>query len=101
MSTLDSTSIKDVVITDFKDESGGVLKMNKESVKSLWKDSMKQEINSIDSLQTSIPHIYIEFIPKDYKFIPVRFVFDVKYNQRRKARLVALGHLTNLSTSKI
>ena len=63
MSTLDSTSIKDVVITDFKDESGGDLKMNKESIKSLWKESMKQEINSIDSLQTSIPHIYVEFIP--------------------------------------
>ncbi len=32
--------------------------------------------------------------PKDYKKIPVLFVFDVKFDLRRKARLVAGGHLT-------
>ena len=32
--------------------------------------------------------------PSDYKRIPVHFVFDVKYDLRRKARLVAGGHLT-------
>ena len=32
--------------------------------------------------------------PKDHKSISVHFVFDVKFDLRRKARLVAGGHLT-------
>src|SRR3954470_4725611 len=34
---------------------------------------------------------------KDHKRIPIHFVFDVKYDLRRKARLVAGGHLTKLT----
>ena len=48
-----------------------------------------------------IKHDSLETIPKDYKFIPVHYVFDVKYDGRRKARLVAGGHSTSPDTSEI
>ena len=32
--------------------------------------------------------------PYRYKRVPVDFIFDVKFNLKRKARLVAGGHLT-------
>ncbi len=35
------------------------------------------------------------FIPIGFKLIRVHFVFDVKFYLRRKARLVAGGHLTD------
>ena len=43
----------------------------------------------------------LETISKDYKFIPVHYAFGVKCDGRRKARLVAGGHLTNPDTSEI
>jgi len=33
--------------------------------------------------------------PDDYKEIPLRMIFDVKMDFTRKARLVAVGHLTD------
>ena len=33
--------------------------------------------------------------PLGYKRVPVHLVFDVKYDLRRKSRLVARGHLTD------
>ena len=42
-----------------------------------------------------------ENIRNDFKFIPVHFVINVKYDGRRKARLVVGGYLTNPDTSEI
>ena len=39
--------------------------------------------------------------PQDYKKIRARFVFDVKYDSRHKARLVDDGHLTGVPLSSI
>ncbi len=36
-----------------------------------------------------------EKIPEGYKKIPYNLVFDVKFDSRRKARLVAGGHRTD------
>ena len=42
-----------------------------------------------------------ENIPNDFRCIPVQFVFNLKYDGRRKARVVTGGHLTNPDTSEI
>ena len=62
---------------------------------------MKREIKDIGALNTFILHDNKESIPKDYKFTPVHFVFDVKYNGRRRARLVDRGRLINPYMSEI
>ena len=61
----------------------------------LWEKVIRKEIKEIDSLNTSIIQELKENIPNDLKFIPVHLVLDVKYYGRRKARLVAVGHLTH------
>ena len=50
---------------------------------------MNKEIDKIDTLNTFIHHDNEESTPKDYKFILSLFEFDVKYDGKRKARLVA------------
>ena len=39
--------------------------------------------------------------PKDHKKIHVHFVFDVKYDSRHKARLVADGNLNDVPLSSV
>ena len=68
--------------------------MNKGSQNNPWKEAIVGEINDVGDLNIVIPHDNKESIPKDYKFIPVHFVFDLKYDGRRRARLVTEGHLT-------
>ena len=62
---------------------------------------MEREIKDIGGFNTFIPNDNKESISKDYKFIPVHFVIDIKYNGRRKERLVDGDYLTNLDTSAI
>ena len=40
-------------------------------------------------------------LPEGYTYIPIHFVFDVKVNDRHKARLCAGGDHTNPDTSEI
>ena len=42
-----------------------------------------------------------EQIPEGYKFIPYHCIYDVKFDGRRKCRLVAGGHMTDPSTEEI
>ena len=60
----------------------------------LWKDAIDKELHSIDAFKTF--HILEEGeeIPEGYVKIPHHFVFDCKFDGRRKARLVARGHKT-------
>ena len=39
--------------------------------------------------------------PEGYKKIRVHFIYDVKYDGRHRARLVADGHLTDLPTESV
>jgi len=61
----------------------------------LWKEAVQREIDSIQEYQT------FEFLPpgsdapSGYKLAPLKMVFDVKSNLRRKARLVVGGHKVN------
>ena len=61
----------------------------------LWTEAVLKEVNDISEHQTFKEYNDRNDIPKSYKYIPLHFVFDVKFDGRRKARLVAGGHLTN------
>jgi hypothetical protein len=55
---------------------------------------MKTELKQITDYQTFIVLDSGEDIPTDYQKIPYHMVFDVKYDLRHKARLVAGGYWT-------
>ena len=39
--------------------------------------------------------------PKDYKKIRVHLIYDVKHDGRHKARLVSVGHLTEIDVDSV
>ena len=61
---------------------------------------MEGGINCIDSPKTFIYHDNKASIPKKYKLIVVQVVVDIKYDGRRKARLVSGGHLADKDTTE-
>ena len=58
-----------------------------------WEGSMDKEIGSINNHQVFIILEDDEPLPEGYKLIPYHFVFDAKFDGRRKACLVAGGHM--------
>src|SRR5688572_4888059 len=68
------------------------LRLDEQIGNTLWQDAIKTELDQINSYGTFKDNV--KKVSKDYKRIPVHFVFDVKFDTRRKARLVAGGHLT-------
>ena len=61
---------------------------------SLWRDAIDKELKQINDYRTFRRLDIGEPIPDDYKRIPYHIVFDVKFDLRRKARLVAGGNWT-------
>lgn len=61
----------------------------------LWKQALDKEVNQINDYETFRVLEDDEVMPDGYKEIPYHFVFDVKFDLRRKARLVAGGNHTN------
>jgi hypothetical protein len=59
-----------------------------------WQDSLQLEMAQIDEYDTFKDTGSGTPPPRDYLFIRVHFVFDVKHDLRRKSRLVAGGHMT-------
>src|SRR5687767_12178778 len=60
----------------------------------LWQEAITTELDQINSYKTFTDTGKGTPPPANYKQVPVHFVFDVKFDFRRKARLVAGGHLT-------
>ena len=67
----------------------------------LWSKATDKEVNELLEHKTFAIHDSKATIPFDYKFVPVQFVFDNKFDGRRKGRLVACGNLTNPDISDI
>ena len=61
----------------------------------LWKESMDKELKQINDYKTFIVLEDHETMPPGYKQIPYHMVFDVKFDLRRKSRLVASGNHTD------
>src|SRR5688572_24951033 len=60
----------------------------------LWQEAIKTENDHINEYKTFTDTKKKTSPPDKYNKVPVLFVFDVKFDLRRKARLVAGGHLT-------
>jgi hypothetical protein len=71
------------------------LQLDEKEKNDLWKQAIQNELDQINEYQTFRVLEEHEHTPAGYKRIPYHFVFDVKIDGRRKARLVAGGHRTD------
>ena len=67
----------------------------------LWRESMQIEIDQLHAHETFIPLEEHQHVPTGYKRIPYHCIYDVKFDGRRKCRLVAGGHMTDPPTEEI
>ena len=70
------------------------MRLDRENHNTLWRDAEKKELAQIDEYDVFIDKGKGGNIPSGFKKITVHFVYDCKHDGRRKARLVAGGHLT-------
>ena len=70
------------------------LYLDKLNNNNLWQEAMDKEIMSINDFKTFRVLAEGEELPEGYTRIPYHIVFDVKFDGRHKARLVAGGHRT-------
>ena len=69
--------------------------IDKANGNTLWQDAIQKELDQIREYETFIPRPDLKSPPEGYQFVRVHFVFAVKHDLRRKARLVAGGHMTD------
>ena len=67
----------------------------------MWLDAIKKELKQLNEYQTFKLLDKGELPPTGYQKIPYHIVFDVKFDLRRKARLVAGGNCTSLEREDI
>jgi hypothetical protein len=68
--------------------------LDKKNSNQLWQEAIKTKLKQLTDYQTFIVLDSGEDIPTGYQKIPYNMVFDVKYDLRHKARLVAGGNWT-------
>ena len=73
--------------------------LDKRNGNTQWADATKLEMSQLDDYSTFKD--VGKTIPEGYKKIRVHLVFDVKHDGRRKARLVADGHLTDIPLESV
>ena len=71
------------------------LELNLKERNNLWKKAIEAELDQINKYKTFRVLSNDEPTPVGYKRIPYHFVFDVRIDGQRKARLVAGGHRTD------
>ena len=77
------------------------LEMDKRDGTSLWKEAMETEINQLHAHETFRTLKDDEPVPDGYKMIPYHCIYDVKFDGRRKCRLVANGHMTDPASEDV
>ena len=70
------------------------MKLDKQNCNTLWRNAEETELNQIDKYDTFTDLGKGAKAPQRYSKVRVHMVYDVKHDGRRKARLVAGGHLT-------
>jgi len=70
------------------------ISLDKKNNNNLWQEAIETELKQLTDYETFIILDSGEDIPKGYQKIPYHIVFDVKYDLRHKARLVAGGNWT-------
>ena len=69
--------------------------LDKANGNDLWGDAIQKEIDQIKEYETFHARPDLKKPPEGYQYVKVHFVFAVKHDLRRKARLVAGGHMTD------
>ena len=70
-----------------------VLQLDKENGNTLWADAIATEMKNVKVAFKILDDG--EMAPQDHQFVNCHLIFDIKMeNFRRKARLVAGGHMT-------
>jgi hypothetical protein len=67
----------------------------------MWQDAVEKELKQINDFHTFNVLPPGEGPPAGYQKVPYHFIFDVKFDLRRKARLVAGGNWTELEREDI
>ena len=71
----------------------GAMKLDRENGDTLWFDAQRKEATSLRELNTfEIPREGFDL--SEYQYVPLIYAWDVKFDGRRKARLVANGKVT-------
>jgi hypothetical protein len=76
------------------------LQIDKDNSNRLWQEAIKKEVDALMSMQTFKILSSEEsksFNREGYQYAPLRMIFDVKQDLRRKARLVLGGHVIDAS----
>jgi hypothetical protein len=68
--------------------------LDKKNGNQLWQEDVKAELKQLTDYQTFIVLDSGGDIPTGYQKIPYHMVFNVKYDLRHKAKLVAVGNWT-------
>jgi hypothetical protein len=74
--------------------SKNAINLDKKNGNQLWQEAIKTDLKQLTYYPTFIVLDSGEDIPTGYQIIPYHMVFDVKYDLRHKARLVAGGNWT-------
>jgi hypothetical protein len=77
------------------------LQIDKEDGKGLWKKAMQTEIDQLMAYNTFKVLKDDEPLPDGCKLIPYHCIYDVKFDGRRKCRLVAGGHMTDPTSEEV
>ena len=78
-----------------------VMDLDAQNGNSLWMDAEGVELSQIDEYEVLKDLGFKGVAPMGHKRITVYFVYDVKYDGRHKARLVAGGHLTETPVESV
>jgi hypothetical protein len=73
-------------------EIKNAIDLDKKNGNKLWQEAIKTELKQLTDYQTFIVLDSGEDIPTGYQKMPYHMVFDIKYDLRHKARLVAGGN---------
>ena len=77
-------------------------KLDEVNGNTLWGDAIKKEIDQLMEFETfKVEEKGEQLERKGYQFVPIHMTFDVKFDLRRKARLVAGGNWTDPSDQDV
>ena len=76
-------------------------KIDKANGDHLWEEAMQKEVTQLKAYDTFKVLDQGKKAPTDHTYVPLHMFFDVKYDLRRKARLVAGGNWTDPATEDI
>ena len=77
------------------------LLLDEQNRNTLWGDATDKEVDELMQHKTFKIVDKLDDVPNGYKFVPLQFVYDNKFDGRRKGRLVACGNFTNPDTADI